>query len=221
MTVVKICGITKLEDARQAVELGADMLGLNFYVPSPRYLQPEAARQITDALCSEYADRCPVLVGIFVNATAAEVAAIIERAGLDFAQLSGDEPPESLRPLHGQMIKAIRPRDKQAALDDLAAYQPYFPQDPRAPSVVLDAYHPALYGGTGEQASTDVALAIKARVPRMMLAGGLHPGNVAERAAAVQPWGVDVASGVEGDQPGHKDADKMRQFIAAAKGHGS
>ncbi|MEL7433142.1 MAG: N-(5'-phosphoribosyl)anthranilate isomerase, partial [Chloroflexota bacterium] len=82
---------------------------------------------------------------------------------------------------------------------------------------MIGAYHPKLYGGTGEQASVEVALAVKEAVPRLMLAGGLNPDNVAERVKAIRPWGVDVASGVEDDEPGIKSADKMRAFIKAAK----
>jgi phosphoribosylanthranilate isomerase len=85
------------------------------------------------------------------------------------------------------------------------------------PSLILDAYHPSLYGGTGEQASTDVALAVRDCVPRLMLAGGLTPENIAERVAAIRPWGVDVASGVENGTPGRKDHGKMRAFIDAIR----
>jgi phosphoribosylanthranilate isomerase len=83
--------------------------------------------------------------------------------------------------------------------------------------LLLDAYHKDLYGGTGEQASIEIALAVKALVPRLMLAGGLDPDNVADRARLIQPWGVDVASGVENDQPGIKDHDRVRAFIAAVR----
>ena len=93
----------------------------------------------------------------------------------------------------------------------------YSPISPRLPTLILDAYHPDLFGGTGEQATVGVARAIRARVPRLMLAGGLTPENVAERVEAVQPWGVDVASGVEGATKGRKDPARVRDFIAAAR----
>jgi phosphoribosylanthranilate isomerase len=135
----------------------------------------------------------------------------------DFAQLSGDENRYTLARLAGNAVKAIRPQTKDEALSSLDHYIPFAPDDDRMPSLILDAYHPTLYGGTGEQASTDIALAVKDCVPRLMLAGGLTPENVAERVAAIQPWGVDVASGVENGTPGRKDHDKMRSFIEAVR----
>ncbi|MDQ7035722.1 MAG: hypothetical protein Q9P01_13070 [Anaerolineae bacterium] len=96
-------------------------------------------------------------------------------------------------------------------------FRQHFPTDERVPSILLDAYHPKLYGGTGEEASTEVALAVKELVPRLMLAGGLNPKNVADRVAAIEPWGVDVASGVE-SEAGIKDIAKVKAFIKAAKG---
>jgi phosphoribosylanthranilate isomerase len=103
------------------------------------------------------------------------------------------------------------------ALDDVNYFSKHFPTDEHVPSILLDAYHPKLYGGTGEQASTEVAFAVKELVPRLMLAGGLTPDNVADRVAAIEPWGVDVASGVEAEA-GVKDIGKVKAFIQAAKG---
>jgi phosphoribosylanthranilate isomerase len=108
--------------------------------------------------------------------------------------------------------------NKAQALDDIKYYEKYLPTSERAPSVLLDAFKSGEYGGTGEQVGEEIAQAVKAAVPRLLLAGGLTPDNVAARVAAVQPWGVDVASGVEKDgQPGKKDAGKVKAFIAAAK----
>ena len=215
---VKICGVKSLDDAVMVTEAGADLIGLNFYKPSPRYIQPEAAGEITDALRAEYGADCPVFVGVFVNASVSDMSQVMEIAGLDFVQLSGDESDDVLHELRGRGFKGIRPPNKALALDDAAYYSKEFINDPRIPSLLLDAYHPKLYGGTGETASVEVALEVKALVPRLMLAGGLNPSNVAERVAAVRPWGVDVASGVEPEgQPGVKDPDKVQRFIAAAK----
>ena len=108
MTRVKICGITTLEDAFIAVEAGADMLGFNFYPPSPRYLTPAACRAITDDLRAQLGASCPLLIGVFVNEPAA--GEIVTQAGLDYAQLHGDESPEALAALAGRAFKAIRPR---------------------------------------------------------------------------------------------------------------
>lgn len=215
---VKICGIQTLADALAAAESGADLLGFNFYKPSPRYILPDAALVICDNLRAQLGAACPVLVGVFVNEIVGNVSAITAKVGLGFAQLSGDESDSMLRELRGIAFKAIRPANKAMALDDAGYYAPVFPTSERVPSLLLDAYHPKLYGGTGEQASVEVALAVRAIVPRLMLAGGLTPENVAARVQAIQPWGVDVASGVEvADQPGVKDHTKMRDFIQAAK----
>ena len=215
---VKICGVTNLEDALMCVEAGADLLGLNFYKKSPRYLETNVARDICDALREQLGDDCPTLVGVFANSSENEVVTITNEVGLDFAQLSGDESIEMMKELRGISFKGIRPMNKAMALDDVQYFQPHFPNDERAPSLLIDAYHPKLYGGTGEQASTEVALAVKAEVPRLMLAGGLKPDNVAERIQAIQPWGVDVASGVEVDgEPTRKSRDKVMAFIKQAK----
>jgi phosphoribosylanthranilate isomerase len=214
---VKICGIKRLEDALQAAEAGADMIGLNFYEPSPRYLEPQAAAQLSVALRARLGERCPLIVGVFVNASAAQVAQIVEQVGLDYAQLSGDESPEVAVQLAGRAFKSIRPPDADAALRNLDAYIAPVLHDQRIPSVLLDAYHPSLYGGTGEQARADLVSFVRERVPRMMLAGGLTPDNVAERVQQLRPWGVDVASGVEGAKPGEKSAERVQAFIRAAR----
>lgn len=219
MTRVKICGITTLDDALYAAEAGADMLGLNFYKRSPRYLDPQQATLMCDSLREQLGADCPLLVGVFVNEVVSTISAVSNRVGLDFAQLSGDESDAMLRELRGTAFKAIRPGSLAMALEDVAYYSDHFPSDERAPSLLLDAYHPNLYGGTGHSASDEVALAVREAVPRLMLAGGLRPDNVAERVQAVRPWGVDVASGVEPDnEPGIKDRQKVRDFISAAKG---
>lgn len=215
---VKICGIKTLADALAAAEVGADLLGFNFYKSSPRYITPDDALAICTSLRQQLGAACPVLVGVFVNEIVGNVSAVTAKVGLGFAQLSGDESDSMLRELRGIAYKAIRPMNKAMALDDAGYYAPVFPTSERVPSLLLDAYHPKLYGGTGEQASVEVALAVREVAPRLMLAGGLTPENVASRVDAIQPWGVDVASGVEvADQPGVKDSAKMRAFVQAAK----
>jgi phosphoribosylanthranilate isomerase len=215
---VKICGITNFDDALMAAEAGADLLGFNFYKKSPRYITPDAAAAICDGLRAQIGEQCPMLVGVFVNEVVGVISAITLQAGLQCAQLHGDESDDLLRELYGIGFKAIRPMNLAQALDDVNYFKAQFPSDERWPSLLLDAYHPKLYGGTGEQASTEVALAVKAQVPRLMLAGGLTPENVAGRIQAIQPWGVDVASGVEHEgQAGKKDAGKVKAFVQAAK----
>lgn len=217
-TRVKICGVTTAGDALAAARAGADMLGLNFYPPSPRCLTLQCAREIARRLRSDLGDRCPALIGVFVNEDASRIADIFEEVGLDAAQLSGDEGPEVLRALALRQVpafKSLRPRSAEAAQWDAQAYLLADRED-ELPSLLLDAWHADLYGGSGEQTPDDVARAVLAKVPRLMLAGGLNPENVAERVRSLQTWGVDVASGVE-SAPGVKDAGKMRAFIAAAK----
>lgn len=218
MVHVKICGMTTYEDALVAAQAGADMLGFNFYKPSPRYITPEAAQLICDKLRETLGHQCPILVGLFVNDVVGHISTVMDKVGLKVVQLSGDESDDLVRELRGVAYKAIRPMNLAQALDDVNYFKPHFPANEHIPSILLDTYHPKLYGGTGEQASIEVALAVKAEVPRMMLAGGLTPENVAGRIEAIQPWGVDVASGVEVEgQPGVKDAEKVAAFIRAAK----
>lgn len=217
MTQVKICGVTTFDNALACAEAGADMLGFNFYRQSPRYIKPEAAQVICDDLRAALGTDCPVLVGVFANEVVGTMSAISIQVGLDFVQLSGDESDAMLRELRGIGFKAIRPANLAMALDDVDYFASTLPQNERAPSLLLDAYHPNLYGGTGDQASIEVALAVRERVPRLMLAGGLTPENVGQRVAAIRPWGVDVASGVE-SAPGVKAIDRVQAFIEAAKG---
>lgn len=215
---VKICGLRTLEDARAAVAAGADLLGFNFYRKSPRYLSADDAARICDALRAELGARCPLLIGLFVNEVVGTISAVTRQVGLDGAQLSGDESDDVLRELRGIGYKAIRPQTLSQALDDVVYFRPHLPSDIRFPSLLLDAYHPQLYGGTGEQTSTEIVLAVKSEVPRLMLAGGLTPDNVAERVRTLRPWGVDVASGVEDSaEPRRKVPSKMIAFVQAAK----
>jgi phosphoribosylanthranilate isomerase len=207
---VKICGITSLEDALTAVEAGADMLGFNFYPQSPRYIQPDACAELVTSLMARGCCRAQ-LVGVFVNSRLIEIEGILNQCGLDLAQLSGDEPPELLQVLRDRAFKALRPVDAaalDAALEGLPPrYQP--------PALLIDAYHPDAFGGTGQKADWSLASALASLKP-ILLAGGLTPENVTEAVKQVQPWGVDVASGVE-SAPGKKDPAKVLAFIQAAK----
>lgn len=217
MTKVKICGIRSSENALMVARAGADLIGLNFYPQTPRCIKTEHARELARTLRAELGASCPLLVGVFVNATAEEVREIVGRVGLDYAQLSGDEPAETLHDLPGIAFKAIRPIDEAAALAEIKLLESAFPRCEDAPSLLLDAFNPKLYGGTGEATSESIALAVKAAAPRLMLAGGLKPDNVAERVRRIEPWGVDVASGVESGIAGVKDEGKVRAFIKAAR----
>jgi phosphoribosylanthranilate isomerase len=206
---VKICGITNLEDALAAVEAGADLLGFNFYPPSPRYISPGSCAAILEGL--ERRRLQVVSVGVFVNASPAQVAAILSECGLAQAQLSGDEPPADLELLGERAFKSLRPENPET----LAAWVSRYPRRSLAPAWLVDAYRPGQYGGTGQVADWSLARSLAEQAP-VLLAGGLRPENVAEAIAQVQPWGVDVASGVE-FTPGRKDRQKMAAFIAAAR----
>jgi phosphoribosylanthranilate isomerase len=216
-TKIKICGITRLSDAIYAAELGVDMLGFNFYPQSKRFIQPDLAEEICRDLRAELGDDCPDLVGLFVNAGFGEISAIKNGVGLDFVQLSEDENAQLLNLLHNIAFKAIRPATVKQAAEQVKEFIYATPLNDHVPSLLLDAYQSGQFGGTGYQTSDAIALEVKKHVPRLMLAGGLTPENVAERCRVIRPWGVDVASGVENDTPGIKDQTKVKQFIAAVQ----
>lgn len=211
MTKVKICGITRLDDALAAIEAGADMLGFNFYPPSPRYVERTTCIRMIYAIRSR--GLAATMVGVFVNTPPGEVGRILDECGLDLAQLSGDEPPDDLALVGARAFKGIRPRDAGEALILAARYT----VRSAPPAFLVDASAGAgQFGGTGQVGDWDAARVLAARCP-ILLAGGLRPDNIAAAVAAVQPWGVDVASGVE-SSPGRKDAEKMKAFVRAANG---
>lgn len=219
MTQVKICGITNLDDARCAAGAGADFLGFVLYPKSPRFVTPEQIKVITRAVKDEFGTGAPRCIGVFVNELAERVTTILDTAGLDLAQLHGDEPPGVVQSLHPRAFKAIRPRtpaDAKAAIvtygSAIAALQE---GDVTLPQLLIDTYHPQQYGGTG--ISTDLVVVRPiARQARLLLAGGLTPETVASAIAQVRPWGVDVSSGVEAEK-GIKDPAKLRAFIKAVR----
>lgn len=214
---VKICGLTKIEDALAAVDAGADFLGFNFYPKSPRYLTVERCAELTAAVRSRSSAVC---VGIFVNESVALIENIMHQCGLDLAQLHGEEKPEQIAALGGRAFKAFRgPGEQHAAY--AAARLPLSQRERRLggegelPAFLVDAYSATHYGGTGHTADWRAAQPLAAQYP-LFLAGGLTPENVAEAIQQVRPWGVDVASGVE-SAPGVKDHAKVRLFVERAK----
>lgn len=212
MTIVKICGITNLEDARVAIAAGADFLGFICYPKSPRYIPPAEIAAIQSELRNpNFAIRT---VGVFVNEPLESLRQILDETGLDLAQLHGGESPQVLEQLNGRAFKALRPTSLSQAETEAARFASLGPAS--GPDLLLDAYHPDAFGGTGQRVDWDIAAAL-APTCRLLLAGGLHPANVAEAVARVQPWGVDVSSGVE-IAPGRKDHAVLRAFIAAVKG---
>jgi phosphoribosylanthranilate isomerase len=218
---VKICGITNLEDAHVAVEAGADLLGFICYARSPRYVEPETIAEIIDRLNADLgarASRRPRYVGVFVDETVRQVHHLLETCGLDLAQLHGSEPPVEVRALQPHAFKAIRPRQRGDAEATVSTYAPVMQTALAAtdrPAFLIDAYHPWRFGGTGEITDWIAAKVVARRYP-ILLAGGLTRTNVAEAVRIVEPWGVDVSSGVE-SEPGRKDHDEVRAFVQAAK----
>jgi len=207
--IVKICGITRYDDAQAALEAGADLLGFNFYPNSPRYIDPSSAARLVGAIHGHYA---PVqTVGVFVNSPLEEILTIMDECGLDLAQLHGDEPPQTLAALSSRAFKALRPKDTT----DLAQLLRCYPPKNGLPAYLVDSYRPGEYGGTGQPADWTLACSL-ARTRSILLAGGLAPENVAAAIRQVQPWGIDVASGVEAS-PGRKDPARLAAFIKAAK----
>ncbi len=211
MTMVKICGLTNLEDALAAADAGADFLGFIFYARSPRFIQPAQAA----ALIAQLRQRghAALTVGLFVDAPLHEIQETLRSCRLDLVQLHGGEPPHWLEVLQPRAFKALRPTSLDEAAAEAEWYADLGPAD--GPQLLLDAYHPQLHGGSGQVGDWAIAAALAPRY-RILLAGGLTPDNVQQAVRQVRPWGVDVSSGVEA-APGQKDHAKVGRFVAEAK----
>jgi phosphoribosylanthranilate isomerase len=212
---IKICGITNADDARLAADAGADAIGLNFYAGSPRYVDIARAEAISAVLPAGVAK-----VGVFVNAAAREVAETAMRLALDYVQLHGEEPPEFLGEVAAlspvPILRALR--FGPAGLTPLAEYLNRCDElGTSPPAVLVDAFSPAAFGGTGEAVDWAALASWRRDLPveNLVLAGGLRPENVRQALSTVRPTAVDVASGVE-SRPGRKDPQLVRDFIAAA-----
>jgi phosphoribosylanthranilate isomerase len=200
-TRVKICGITRAEDARAAARAGADAIGLVFYPPSPRYLSTERAVEIRDALAPFVQT-----VALFVNPDAAQVAQVLQRVRPALLQFHGEETPQFCSQFGTPFVKACRVRPGVDALEYLRPFS-------RAAAWLFDSHVPE-YGGVGEAFDWSLAPATQERP--VILSGGLSRDNVAEAVRRVRPWGVDVSSGVESAK-GIKDAAKIAAFIAEVR----
>jgi len=202
MIKIKICGITTLEDANAAVENGADALGFVFYPKSPRAVTPETAKSIISILPPFI-----TAVGVFVDEDTDNIEKIASYSGLNAIQLHGSEPPESCN-INRNVIKALRVKD----LSDLEVLSSY----KTASAYLLDTYSPHEFGGTGHVFNWEIAVEAK-KFGRIILAGGLNPDNIEEAVQMVQPYGIDVSSGVEGPAKGKKDHNKIKLFIERAR----
>lgn len=220
--IVKICGLRRPDHAVAAAIAGADWLGLVF-APSKRRVTIDEARAVADAVRTRIA-RPPLLAGLFVNEAPTVILATARAVGLDLIQLSGDEPVELAEQLPLPVLKTVRfsgtPAEQawiahaQRSFLHHAGHVERFARTPPPVLLLADAHVPGAYGGTGKTADWRQAAELATRTP-LLLAGGLHPGNVAQAIAVVRPLGVDVSSGVETD--GVKDPAKIEAFIAAAR----
>ena len=202
-TRVKICGVTNVADALVAAEAGADMIGLNFYEQSPRWVSLALAAEISRALPPHV-----LRVGVVVNHAAPQVMEAIAAAGLNLLQFHGDEDSDFCTQFGLMSIKAVRVRDPES----LHALENF-----HTDAFLLDAYSQSGRGGTGEKFNWDLAVEAQKFGKPVFLAGGLTPENVADAVKQVRPFAVDVSSGVE-SAPGKKDAVKVQAFIAAVRG---
>jgi phosphoribosylanthranilate isomerase len=204
MVRVKICGITNLDDAFAALDYGADALGFVFYAKSPRSISLDKAKNIISSL-----PPFVTTVGVFVDIEKTEVEEHASYVGVDIIQLHGSESPEYCNHFaNKKVIKAIRIKEL-SDLEPLSRYK-------TASAFLLDTYAPKEAGGTGRIFNWEIAIEAKTS-GRIILAGGLTAENIEEAIRFVQPYGVDVSSGVEGSQKGKKDHKKLRSFIEKAK----
>lgn len=201
MSMIKICGITNIEDAAAAVDFGANALGFIFHPESPRAVTPDTAKKIISEL-----PPFVTAVGVFVNRDRSRVCEIADFSEINVIQLHGSEPPEECGTCR-KVIKAVRVKD----MSDLETVKRYR----SVSTVLLDTYSNEIAGGTGKTFNWDIAIEAK-KSARIILAGGLTPENVEEAVRRVRPYAIDVASGVE-SHPGKKDLKKLRSFIERAQ----
>lgn len=203
MTFIKICGITNIEDAIAAISAGANALGFNFYKPSPRYITPQSAREIIEQLPASI-----LTVGVFVNEES--VTQIAAEARVTALQLHGDESPRYCRELAAdRYVIKVLPVSDGFNVDAVRTYE--------TEAIMLDTRHKDLRGGTGNVFDWSIAQQVSRLVPKLFLAGGLSPENVAAAIETVRPYAVDACSGLE-DKPGKKNEARMRAFIEAVRG---
>lgn len=205
MTLVKICGITNLDDALAAVATGTDALGFNFYKPSPRYITPQQAREIIEQLPESL-----LTVGVFVNEESPDaVRNIANESSIQALQLHGDESPDYCRALAVDyyVIKTLAVSE---------SFDPQTPKEYEVEAIMLDTKHNSLRGGTGRVFDWSIARQLAPTIPKLFLAGGLSPENIENAIETVRPFAVDACSALE-DTPGKKNHERMRVFVNAVR----
>lgn len=220
---IKICGITRAEDALTAMQAKVSAIGFNCFPDSKRFIQSEQAANIASMLRDTAAAQpelpLPEFIGVFVNASTDTILQTVRTIGLTGVQFHGDEPPEQIHACMQQLpgIKCIRAlRVSAGRVADCLAAVSGLQRLIRPDAVLLDAFVPGQYGGTGKTVDPSVPAAWRlAPRPPLILAGGLTPENVARAITVTSPWGVDTASGVE-SSPGIKDTAKIRSFVQQA-----
>ena len=200
---IKICGLTNLEDAKKAVELGADAIGFIF-ARSPRRAEPQKVKSIIRELKGDV-----LKIGVFVNEDAEKIKSIVKDCGLDAVQFHGDESPEFCSGFTGlKLIKAIRVKNIES-LNIISDFKNIF-------ACLLDTFSNDKYGGTGKTFNWDLAVKAKKYKKPLILSGGLNIDNIEEAITFVRPYGVDISSSIESG-PGKKDIDKMSKIIGLIK----
>ncbi len=202
MTKVKVCGITNKDDALMAVDMGAAAVGFIFYPASGRHIEPEAAAGITSLLPPGV-----IKAGVFVNQEIDFIGDVVKSAGLDIAQIHGDETPQFCKKIPGDYMKAVRVKDS-GSLKEIDEYDSDF--------ILLDTFADRQFGGTGRKFDWGLLQGIDLKGKKLFLSGGLNSGNVARAVCAVRPYAVDVCSGVE-KKTGIKDPAKLKLFMEEVK----
>ena len=211
---IKICGIRNLEDGLVAAEAGADYIGMVFVPERHRRITPQEAKMIVNGVRAS-GIKTPRIVGLFADQSVVEVSGIIDYCGLDLVQLCGQETVKYAGELGCDVIKVVHVAETATAKDDTETGSRVQEFSGLGHLVTLDRFVEGIQGGTGQGFNWGVAASLSQAGHPFLLAGGLTPGNVAEAITTVQPWGVDVSSGVETD--GNKDHQKIREFLGNAR----